>query len=272
MKARTPDGRSFSVTRRWMPWRRRVKELGDAGGPDLVPDFLSFADDPVGLVFFAVLGLLTALLALPALLLLLGAALEVALLVALLPVAVLLRALVGVPWEVEVRDMDAGVLWPVVHVERVKGWSASASRIRTLAGHIATRQFVPPVAGALRISRQSVAMGDDATDNTLYADLPRGAVLADLLSWLALRGPFVSAGDRTTWLLREGRRGGEPLAVLELRTSRTEPRTLHTHPVADPTRPLSRDVPLHLDYLLGQDVAATIALVRERPRGPYRLT
>jgi hypothetical protein len=44
--------------------------------------------------------------------------------VALLPLAVLARVLLGAPWEVEVREVVAGSLWPIVHTETVPGWSA----------------------------------------------------------------------------------------------------------------------------------------------------
>ena len=67
-------------------------------------------------------------------------------LLALLPVAVLARTAFGMPWEVEVRDTDAGVVWPVVHTEQVKGWGASGVRIADLAEEIRLGRFTlePP--------------------------------------------------------------------------------------------------------------------------------
>ena len=145
MKSTDPAGVTYSVTRRWMPWRRRIKELDapDTGG---FGDVGGLADDPVGLVLLGVFALLALVLLLPGLLLLLGVAIETALLLALLPVAVLGRSAFGMPWEVEVRNTGGGVVWPVVHTEQVKGWGASGVRIADLAEEIRLGRFTlePP--------------------------------------------------------------------------------------------------------------------------------
>lgn len=143
MKSTSPSGATYSVTRRWLPWRRRIKDIDvpDTGGG--FGGFDGLGDDPFSLILLLVFGLVALVLFLPGLLLLLGFAVEVALLLALLPVAVLARVVLGVPWEVEVRDTNGGVVWPVVHTEQVKGWSASGTRIADLAEEVRTGRFTP---------------------------------------------------------------------------------------------------------------------------------
>ena len=51
--------------------------------------------------------------------------------------------LFGAPWEVEVRLVSSGV-WPVVHTEKVNGWSASGHRIADLAEEIRLGRLQPP--------------------------------------------------------------------------------------------------------------------------------
>ena len=141
MKATDPTGHTYSVTRRWMPWRRRIK---DVDPPDSFGDLGGLGDDPVSMVLALVLGLVALVLLLPGLLLLLGLAVEVTLLVSLLPVVVLARTLFGVPWEVEVRDTSpaGGLVWPVVHTEPAGGWTDSGARIIELAGEIQRGAFL----------------------------------------------------------------------------------------------------------------------------------
>jgi len=129
-----PDRHTYSVTRRWLPWRRRI-EGGEVSGPDWAPDVGGLGDDPVSAVLFLLVALVLAVILLPAVLLAIGVVIEMALLLALLPLAVLVRVLFGAPWEVEVRLVSGGV-WPVLHTEKVKGWSASGQRIAELAEQI----------------------------------------------------------------------------------------------------------------------------------------
>lgn len=180
-------------------------------------------------------------------------------------------------WLVQVRDLDAPLengTAPVVMAEQARGWAAARAHEKSLAGLIATRQVAPPRPGHLSIRRQSVAMGDDATDNTLFAPLSAGVPLSDLMVWFRERGPFVSAGARHTWLLREDAEDGKAvraLAVLDLRTPRTGDRELHVHLVADPDHRVAVGTSLRLEYLLTQDVQETLDLIAQHPRGPYRL-
>lgn len=116
-----PQGRKIRVRRRWLPWRRRVREVEslDFGAPDL-------GDDLPGVLLF-----LLVLIALPfvaVLVLLLG---ELLLLLLLLPVAVLLRVAFGRPWVVEAVEVTRGR--PLLWSEPVRGWTESGLRVHDLA-------------------------------------------------------------------------------------------------------------------------------------------
>ena len=95
MKVTDPSGQTWRVTRRWVPWRRRLK-----GKPDWVdaPTF-DLGDDGVGLLIG---GLLLALIV-PFVLIGVIAVLEAVLLAAVLPFALLGRVLLGRHWVVEAR-------------------------------------------------------------------------------------------------------------------------------------------------------------------------
>jgi len=122
MKVRDPEGQTWRVTRRWVPWRRRLRGSLD-GAPD-VPGGTTLGDDPVS----AVIGLVFLVILLPFLLLGLIAVLEALLLLAVMPFAVLVRVLFGRHWHVEVR---AGFR-PYYEVE-AGDWRASTLRIHELA-------------------------------------------------------------------------------------------------------------------------------------------
>ncbi|MBE7325965.1 hypothetical protein IEQ44_15050 [Nocardioides sp. Y6] len=140
-----PDGARYSVTRRWMPWRRRAKDL-DAG-PDFPGGDFGSGDDLLGVLVLVVLVLLLVPFVAAAFLV----ALELLLLLLLLPFYVVARTLFGVSWEIEVR-LRTGLVWPVVHTEKVHGWGASGRRINDLATAIrdgaVTMPIAPPVVDA----------------------------------------------------------------------------------------------------------------------------
>lgn len=140
--ATAPSGISYSVTRRWLPWRRKAKDLDI--GPDVPGDF-GGGDDLLGVLFLVLLVLLL----LPFVAVALVVALELLLLLLLLPFYVVARTAFGVAWEIEVR-LRTGVVWPVVHVEDVRGWGASGRRINELATAIRDGAVLmpttPPVA------------------------------------------------------------------------------------------------------------------------------
>lgn len=126
MKVRDPQGRTWRVSRRWVPWRRRLK-----GALDLAPDLPSgFVDDGIG----AVIGLI--ILA-PFLVLALVAGIELLALLVVLPIALLGRVLFGRHWTIEVRR-GFRPYW-----EQLAGdWQASGVQIHEVADAI--RRGDPP--------------------------------------------------------------------------------------------------------------------------------
>ncbi|WP_265445215.1 hypothetical protein [Flexivirga meconopsidis] len=127
-KAASPWGTTYKVKRRWLPWRRKE---GGLEGLDWVPDL---GDDPISMVIVAVV-------AVPVILVLVVFFGEFLLLLVLLPVVLLVRALHGEPWTIEVHDQGE-----VVYTERVKGWNASEERIDQIAKLIRSG-IAPPGVG-----------------------------------------------------------------------------------------------------------------------------
>ena len=122
---RSPDGQTWRVSRRWVPWRRRLK-----GWLDAMPSTpgLHLGDDPISLI----IGLILLLVAIPIILIMLVAGLELLLLLLVLPFAILGRVLLGRHWTVEVRRG-----WAPYWEERSGGWQESRRRIHALAEEIA---------------------------------------------------------------------------------------------------------------------------------------
>jgi hypothetical protein len=120
MKVVDPEGRTWRVTRRWLPWRPRRRMMD----PDLIADG---ADDPIGCLVMLVLGLVV----LPLLSIVVILAAEMLLLLLLLPFVVTARMAFGRKWWVEAR------LGYRAHAEEEVGsWRASAHRIREIASAI----------------------------------------------------------------------------------------------------------------------------------------
>lgn len=125
----------WRVSRRWVPWRRRLK-----GSLDAVPDLpSSLGDDPVS----AVIGLLLLVLLLPFLVLVLLAGIELLLLLLALPLALAGRVLLGRHWTVEVREG-----FTPVHEEPAGDWQASGVRIHELADLLRRGEAPPRTLGA----------------------------------------------------------------------------------------------------------------------------
>lgn len=131
MKVKDQHGQTWRVTRRWVPWRRRLK-----GSWDLAPDLPmgSLGDDPIS----AIVGIVFLIILLPFLVLVLIAGLELLVILAVLPFAVLGRMAFGKHWHVEVRRGFT----PVYELE-AGGWRASGERIQALAGAIQRGDTVP---------------------------------------------------------------------------------------------------------------------------------
>ena len=124
-------GRRFRVRRRWLPWRRRVRDV-----PDLPDGGGSLGDDPIS----AILGIFLLVLAIPAIVVTVLLLAELLLLLLLLPVFVVVRLLLPVPWTIEVwtRPQEQRILgWHLEHEVPVRGWTASRERMEELRAEIA---------------------------------------------------------------------------------------------------------------------------------------
>jgi hypothetical protein len=119
MKVVDPEGQTWRVSRRWVPWRRRLK--ADAG-PDLPTG--SMGDDPISMI----LGLVVLVIALPFLIITGLALLELLLLVLLIPFVVLGRIVFGRQWRIEVRKG-----WTPVWEGDAGSWSESGQAIERVA-------------------------------------------------------------------------------------------------------------------------------------------
>lgn len=127
MKVVDQRGVTWRVHRRWLPWRRKVRDVPDApisvsatGGDDLLSGII---------MIFAAIVLIPVVLVLAVMLA------ELLLLLLLVPVWAVARAVRGGGWPIEVhRDKS------LIAEETVHGWSASGRRIREIAGLIESGQ------------------------------------------------------------------------------------------------------------------------------------
>ncbi|MBM0124685.1 hypothetical protein [Pimelobacter simplex] len=120
MKVVDPDGRTWRVTRRWLPWRPRRRALGPSLSFDMV-------DGPLGFVVALVFGLVI----LPVLSFVLLSGGELVLLVLLLPVVTVARMAFGKRWWIEAR-LGYQPHWE----EEVGDWRESGARIHAVAAAI----------------------------------------------------------------------------------------------------------------------------------------
>jgi len=167
VKVLDESGRRWKVRRRWLPWRRRVRDVPDT------PDVGALGDDPIS----AIIGLFLLILAIPAIIVVLLLLAELLLLLVLLPVFVLLRLLLPVPWTVELwtRAADRRFLgWHLEHEVPVRGWTASQARIGEMVDEIAEtergRRYVP------REVHARVAAGEDGDVSEHWHVLDPGGV------------------------------------------------------------------------------------------------
>ncbi|MEU4418931.1 hypothetical protein [Nocardia salmonicida] len=138
MKVTDPSGQTWRVTRRWVPWRLRRREMDPLDGADVASDF---GDDLIiGLVLFAVV-LVVALL-FPWVFVALFAMVELLLLLVLLPIAVVGRVVFGRHWHVELRrgfrpwwEVEAG------------DWQASKLKIHEVADDVRQGEIPPRTLG-----------------------------------------------------------------------------------------------------------------------------
>jgi hypothetical protein len=123
MKVQSPDGQVWRVSRRWVPWRQRIRDVDPLSGfgTDVPVD-----DLVAGIVLFLVLLVLV-----PIMLIAAVAGVEFLLLLLVLPFAVLGRMLFGRQWRVEVRRG-----WRPYCEELAGDWQQSGLRIHELADDI----------------------------------------------------------------------------------------------------------------------------------------
>ncbi|KQV76719.1 hypothetical protein ASC61_17880 [Aeromicrobium sp. Root344] len=123
MKVRDPQGQTWRVRRRWLPWRRKVRDV-----PDVPVDGLfTGGDDPVSAILF-VIGLVILL---PVIVMFAAMLAEFLLLLLLLPLWLFVRALLGGSWPIEVLRGRT-----YVGTESVKGWTPSGVRMHDIAEEI----------------------------------------------------------------------------------------------------------------------------------------
>ncbi|WP_332642681.1 hypothetical protein [Aeromicrobium sp.] len=139
MKVVDPAGETWRVKRRWLPWRRKVRDV-----PDVPVDGLFVGgDDPIGMILAAI-GLILLVPVIIALAVMLA---ELLLLLLLLPLWLIVRGFLGGAWPIEVWRGKT-----FVGAESVKGWSPSGVRMHDIAE-------------AIRLGRQGTGfpLGESAT-------------------------------------------------------------------------------------------------------------
>lgn len=124
MKVQDPQGQTWRASRRWVPWRRRLK-----GAWQFLDWFPShhLGNDPVSSIIFVVL----LIIAIPFLLIAFIASLELLLVLLVLPFAILGRVVLGRHWTVELRRG-----WTPWYEEEAGDWQASGIAIHALADRV----------------------------------------------------------------------------------------------------------------------------------------
>lgn len=134
MKVVDPSGQTWRVSRRWVPWRRRL----DAKMPELPSFAQQLGDDPIS----AIVGVVLLILLLPVLVLAVLVGLELLLLLLVLPFALLGRILFGRHWTIEVRRG-----WTPFYEERSGDWQASGLLIHRFADQLRRGEAPPQTIG-----------------------------------------------------------------------------------------------------------------------------
>ena len=119
------------MKRRWLPWRRKVRDVPDVP----VDGLLAGGDDPIS----AVLTIIVLLVFLPVIILFGVMLAELMLLLLLLPLWIVVRAVTGGRWPLEVWRGKT-----LVGTESVKGWGPSRVRMHDLAEGIRLRHPASP--------------------------------------------------------------------------------------------------------------------------------
>jgi hypothetical protein len=133
-KVESPDGRTWTIGRRWLPRRRRIgraklPDIGDAGGLDIGgADDLGFIGAILAVVVVAVVSVVVVLV----LFNVVAIAIELLLVVLVLVGGVLSRVVFRRPWIVHARSDEATLEWPVV------GYLPSRRKIADVARRLAS--------------------------------------------------------------------------------------------------------------------------------------
>jgi hypothetical protein len=135
MKVQSPDGTTWRISRRWVPWRRRVKDATDRL-PDLPEG--GIGDDPISLI----VGLLLLIVLLPFFVLMLIAGVELVLILLVMPFAIAGRVVFGRRWTVEVRRG-----WQPYREEQVGDWQSTGLRIHELGADLERGQVLQRTLG-----------------------------------------------------------------------------------------------------------------------------
>jgi len=128
VKVRDPFGQTWRVSRRWVPWRRRLK-----GAIELMPD-LPTGDDPISMVILVIMLVLFA----PVIVVVLLSGVELLLVLLVVPFAALGRVIFGQQWTIEARRG-----WRPWWEAKAGTWGQSGQAIRDVATAI-ERGTLPP--------------------------------------------------------------------------------------------------------------------------------
>lgn len=127
MKVVDPAGETWRIKRRWLPWRRKVRDV-----PDVPVDGLSMGGDDL---LSAVVAVVVGVILLPVIIIFAVMLAELLLLLLLLPLWLAARALLGGKWPIEVWRGKT-----LVGTESVKGWGPSRVRMFDIAEEVRLRR------------------------------------------------------------------------------------------------------------------------------------
>jgi hypothetical protein len=126
-KVTSPDGRTWTLGRHWMPRRRKIgrAKLRDMDAPDFMPDF---GDDlgVIGVIILAFFAVIVAIVLILVLFNVFAIAIELMLVLVLLLWGVVARVVFRRPWTVFAKSGSA------LYTRQVVGWRASGHVINAI--------------------------------------------------------------------------------------------------------------------------------------------
>jgi hypothetical protein len=120
VKVQDPEGQTWRVRRRWLPWRRKVRDVPDVP----VDGIFTGGDDALS----GIVAVILLIVLLPVIVLFAAMLAELLLLLLLLPLWLIGRAMIGGSWPI---DVSRGKTY--VRTESVKGWTESGVRMHDIA-------------------------------------------------------------------------------------------------------------------------------------------